>query len=430
MRKLDLRSGKPVWQAYRSPAIARSTLTRSLTTDVLIVGTGITGAMTAELLSEDGHEVILVDRRGAALGSTPATTALVQHEIDVPLSKLQKAIGAEKAFRAWRRSKLAVANLRGQIESLEIACRMTDRQTLYLAGNVLSGNKLRDEADVRASAGLPAQYLTASELAKRFGIDRDGAILSTGNFVVDPVKLTKGLLLQAQRRGAQLFAPEEASAIKFHKSSIEITMRSGHRIVAGHVILATGYELMDVVHTDRHDIISTWAIATKRQPKDRLWPGEAMIWEASDPYLYVRTTHDGRVICGGEDEDFQDEQTRDKLLAKKTQRIVDKLSKLLPGIDPMPEFAWAGSFGTTPTGLPLIGPVHRRPRLFSLMGYGGNGITYARIAAEVVRNKLAGREDSDADLYALSNRVTSQTSFHSRVARKRAVRADLQGRRP
>ncbi|MGQ2905942.1 MAG: NAD(P)/FAD-dependent oxidoreductase [Neoaquamicrobium sediminum] len=284
---------------------------------------------------------------------------------------------------------------------MEIACRMRDRQTLYLAGNVLTGSKLRDEAELRASAGLPAHYLTVGELARQLGIDRDGAIFSTGNFVVDPVKLTKGLLLQAQARGAQLFAPEEASKFKFHKSSIEMTMRSGHRIEAGHVVLATGYELMDVVQTDRHDIISTWAIATKRQPKGRLWPGEAMIWEASDPYLYLRTTHDGRIICGGEDEDFQDEQSRDRLIAKKTQRIVDKLRKLLPDIDPTPEFAWAGSFGTTPTGLPLIGPVPRRPRLFSLMGYGGNGITYARIAAEVVRNKLAGREDSDADLFAL-----------------------------
>lgn len=401
MRKLDLRSGTPVWKAYRSPVIEQSTLTHNLTTEVLIVGMGITGAMAAELLSGDGHKVVLVDRRGSTLGSTSATTALVQFETDVPLSKLQKTIGAEKAFRAWRRSRLAVGNLRGQIETLEIACRIADRQTLYLAGNVLSGTKLRDEAELRASAGLPADYLTAAELSKQFGIDRNGAILSTGNFVVDPVKLTKGLLLQAQARGAQLFAPEEAWKFKFHKSSIEVSMRSGHRIEAGHVVLATGYELMDVVQADRHAIISTWAIATKHQPKDGLWPGEAMIWEASDPYLYLRTTHDGRIICGGEDEDFQDEQSRDRLIARKTQRIVDKLRKLLPDIDPTPEFTWAGSFGTTPTGLPLIGAVPRRPRLFSLMGYGGNGITYARIAAEVVRNKLAGREDVDADLFAL-----------------------------
>ncbi len=410
MRKLDLRTGKPVWHAYRSSHINETALTRSLTTDVLIIGMGITGAMTADLLAEDGHDVVLVDRRGSTLGSTPATTALVQFEVDVPLSRLQKTIGAEKAVRAWRRSRLAVGNLRGRIETLEIPCRMTERQTLYLAGNVLSGNRLRDEAEVRASAGLPGRYLTSGELSSQFGIDREGAILSHGNFVVDPVRLTKGLLLQAQTRGARFFAPEEASEIRFKKSSIEVTMRSGNRIEAGHVVLATGYELMDVVRTDRHEIISTWAIATGRQAKDRLWPGEAMIWEASDPYLYVRTTHDGRVICGGEDEDFQDEEARDRLMAKKTQRIVDKLRRLLPDIDPTPEFAWAGSFGTTPTGLPLIGPVRRRPRLFALMGYGGNGITYARIAAEVVRNKLAGREDTDADLFSLADTPMSRSS--------------------
>src|SRR5690606_5349867 len=100
-----------------------------------------------------------------------------------------------------------------------------------------------------------------------------------------------------------------------------------------------------------------------------------------DPYLYLRTTHDGRVICGGEDEEFEDEATRDALIPQKVKRIADKLGKLLPAIDPTPDFAWAGSFGTTPTGLPLIGALPGRPRVFALMGYGGNGITFSRIAA-------------------------------------------------
>jgi glycine/D-amino acid oxidase-like deaminating enzyme len=38
-----------------------------------------------------------------------------------------------------------------------------------------------------------------------------------------------------------------------------------------------------------------------------------LIWEASEPYLYLRTTEDGRVICGGEDEDFADTEKRDSL---------------------------------------------------------------------------------------------------------------------
>ena len=403
MRKLDLRTGKPVWNSYRSRRISEERLTRDLSTDVLIIGMGISGAMTADLLTEAGHDVVMIDRRGPSLGSTPATTALVQFEIDVPLTRLRRIMGIDRATRAWRRARLAVTNLRGRIEELQIPCRMTDRSTLYLAGNVLSGRSLRMEAEMRAAAGLSARYLTAGELKSGFDIDRDGAILSGGNLALDPVKLTSGLLLHARKRGARLFAPEEAVDIRYRRDSVDVATQSGNRIEARHVVLATGYELMDMAGNDRHDVISTWAIATRRQPKDKLWPGEALIWEASDPYLYLRTTHDGRVICGGEDEAFEAEATRDALIRQKTQRIVEKLGKLLPSIDPTPEFAWAGSFGTTRTGLPLIGPLPDRPRVFALMGYGGNGITFSRIAAELVRTSLADHEDADADLFSLKS---------------------------
>jgi len=401
MRKLDLRTGTPVWNCYRSRRVAEAPLTRDLATDVLIVGMGISGAMTADLLTEAGRDVVMIDRRGASLGSTPATTALVQFEVDVPLTRLRRTLGAEKTTRAWRRARLAVANLRGRIEELEIPCRMADRQTLYLAGNLLSGGSLKEEALMRAAAGLSARYLTAGALQSGFGIARDGAILSDGNLALDPVRLTAGLLAHAAARGARLFAPEEAVDIRHRRGGVEVTTRSGHRIEAGHLVLATGYEMMDAVSDDRHAIISTFAIATRRQPTSRLWPGEALIWEASDPYLYLRTTHDGRVICGGEDEEFEDEARRDAMLPQKAERIADKLGKLLPAIDPEPEFAWAGSFGTTRTGLPLIGALPGRPRVFALMGYGGNGITFSRIAAELIRTALAGREDTDADLFAL-----------------------------
>ena len=33
------------------------------------------------------------------------------------------------------------------------------------------------------------------------------------------------------------------------------------------------------------------------------------------------------------------------------------------------------------------------------MGFGGNGITYSMIAAEVISRLIAGSDDPDADLY-------------------------------
>ena len=132
---------------------------------------------------------------------------------------------------------------------------------------------------------------------------------------------------------------------------------------------------------------STWAIATVPQKRDALWPGECCIWEAADPYLYMRTTPDGRVICGGEDEEFSDDKRRDALIERKTAMLRRKLHRLFPKLDTTVEFAWTGAFGETTTGLPIIGAVPDMPRCLIALGYGGNGTTYAAIAADVIAGR-------------------------------------------
>lgn len=397
-RKLDLRTGKPVWMAYRAPRVATSRLVRDIKTDVLVVGMGISGAMIAEALTADGLDVVVIDRRGAMLGSTPATTALVQYEIDQPLTVLSGKIGKAKAQAAWRRSRLAVANLSARLDDLGIACAKTSRPSLLLAGNVLGPGALREEAEARRAAGLSAEYLTAGQLRGRFGIDRNAAIVSPDNLAVDPRKLTAGLHLAAIARGARYYAPVEAATFSSTSTGVEVGTKDGPSISAQHVVLATGYELASILPPKGHSIISTWAIATRPQ-KSALWPKEAFIWEASDPYLYLRATSDGRVICGGEDEAVQDEGARDELIGEKSARISEKLKKLMPGLDSAPEFAWTGSFGATSTGLPIIARAPQHPHIHAVMGYGGNGITFSQIASEIVRTDLNGGTDADAGLF-------------------------------
>ncbi|MEO5755773.1 MAG: FAD-binding oxidoreductase [Mesorhizobium sp.] len=400
-RKLDLRSGRTVWSAYRAPVVPTSPLTRDAKTDVLIVGMGISGAMMAETLTADGHSVICIDRRGPLKGSTSATTALVQFEIDQPLTKLSRMIGKASAEQAWRRSRLAVSNLAARIDELSINCGPSRTQSLYLAGTVLGPSQLRDEAEARRQAGIGATYLTPRPLAEKFGIERDGAILSHGNIALDPRKLTAGLLLKALERKTRFHAPVEATTIEDGTDEVTVATRDGPTITARHLVLATGYELTDIVPATAHQIISTWAIETRPQSR-KIWPGAAFIWEASDPYLYMRATADGRVVCGGEDEDFVDEARRDSLIADKSERIAEKLGRLFPHLDTRPEFAWTGSFGTTTTGLPYIGAIPRHPRIHAVMGYGGNGITFSRIASEIVSASVNGMNDTDAGLFAFN----------------------------
>ena len=142
----------------------------------------------------------------------------------------------------------------------------------------------------------------------------------------------------------------------------------------------------------------TTGAGTAPQPR-ALWPSRCLIWEAADPYLYVRTSTDGRVIVGGLDGEFADEARRDALIPRKTAALERKLAALLPGVDATADRAWAGCFGESRTGLPAIGRIPGARNCHVVMGFGGNGITFAAVAAQYLQRTLRGLPDPDADLF-------------------------------
>jgi glycine/D-amino acid oxidase-like deaminating enzyme len=380
------------------PRVPKQRLKRDLDTEVLIVGAGISGALIAEALSPD-HQVVVVDRRGPVSGSTPASTTLIEYEIDTPLTKLRRKIGREKADRTWQRSRLAVDALRARTRDLGIDCDLEDRDSLYLAGDMLDAEEIEKEFEARRAIGLEAVFLKRGALKERFGIARSAGLLAFADMQADPRRMTSGYLREAVERGAAIHAPVEVTDIESHARGHVAATRGGPTIRCRYLIFATGYEFLKFVPLEGHSIASTYALATTPQPR-KLWPERCLIWEASDPYLYLRTTPDGRVICGGEDEDFSDAEKRDALIPKKIATIERKLHRLLPGIDPKAEFAWAGAFGVSDTGLPRIGEVPGRRHCWAVLGFGGNGITYSCVAADIIRTALAGGKDPDAGLYA------------------------------
>jgi len=396
-RKRVLRTDGSLWQHLRAPRVPYRRLTQDQHADVLIVGSGITGAMIGEALSAVGFDTVIVDRRGPAQGSTTASTALVQYEIDTPILELQQKIGKQNAVRAWRRSRLAVTSLHAFFGGRGFAAQ--PRDALYLAGNNLGPRDLQRECELRQAAGLESLFLARKALRERFGIDHGGALMGFGNTTINPREITARMLMRAQDFGARLYAPVDIVDVSRVRSSIVAIDRNGRRIRAKYLVLASGYEFPKMVPAKGHKVRTTWAFATAPQPR-KLWPEQCMIWEASTPYLYARTTPDGRVLCGGEDADASDKLDRPEVIERKVARLQAKIGRLFPKLDTTPEFTWAARFGETSTGLPMIGEVPGHRNCWAALGYGGNGITYSRIAAEIIRSALTGESDPDADLYA------------------------------
>ena len=396
----DLRTGASVWEAGGAPRPLAARPMRDMVVDVAVIGGGVTGALVADAMLQAGRGVAAFDRRGFVQGSTAASTALLQFEIDQPLTLLSERIGAAKAARAWWRSAQAVEHLRTRVEDLRLHCGFRSRDAAYLPGNVLGLADLKREAAARQRIGLRSRFIGSDELHRLTGIEKRGAIWSRGSAEVDPVRLARGLWQSARARGATLHAPVEIVDIMPGRRSVTLATADGAEVRAKVLVLATGYELASMLRPRGYKIISSWVIATRKQLR-RLWPSRCLIWEAADPYLYIRSTTDGRVVIGGEDAEFEDEDRRDRLIARKARSLETKAAKLLPFLDTRPAMSWAGSFGQSSTGLPAIGPIPDAPGCYAVMGFGGNGITFSAIAAQMLQRMILGLPDPDADLFEL-----------------------------
>jgi glycine/D-amino acid oxidase-like deaminating enzyme len=77
-----------------------------------------------------------------------------------------------------------------------------------------------------------------------------------------------------------------------------------------------------------------------------------------------------------------------------------RLKRLFPDLDTEPVHAWAGTFGTSATGTPIIGRLPGKRRLYTVLGCGGNGITFSMLAAQLIRALVLGERDRDAELFS------------------------------
>jgi glycine/D-amino acid oxidase-like deaminating enzyme len=164
--------------------------------------------------------------------------------------------------------------------------------------------------------------------------------------------------------------------------------------------VANGYEAGKFLPEPVTALHSTYALVSEPVASLRGWPADrCVIWDTANPYLYLRTTAESRILIGGYDEPFRDPVARDRLLPSKTAALSSRLRQLFPHVRLEVAYAWAGTFADTPYGLPIIGRHPEVPRTLFALGYGGNGITFSLIAAEIIRDEILGRPDPDASLF-------------------------------
>ena len=397
---MDLKSGYPFWAVKNGLMHEYPPLEADHRCDVAIIGGGITGALMATELVAHGFDVAVVEQRDIAWGSTAASTALLQYEIDTHLVDLARRHGQADAVLAYRACLEAIDSLRILATSLkDVDFRM--QESLYYASRTRDAKPLREEFEMRERHGFPVSWIDASQMASRFGLQSPAGILSHVAARVDPYRLTYRLLARASKAGAAVFDRTTVTDILPGSRGVELRTARGVALRCQHVVLAAGYANQQWLDRKVASNRSSYAFISDPMPAADLgFLADTLLWETARPYLYLRSTGDARLLVGGEDDAIDLPARRDARVEKKARKLCARVQKMYPGMDLRPAYSWAGTFAETSDGLPFFGPTRQRgPRVHFAMAYGGNGITYSAIGAGLIRAGIQRRKHPLAGLF-------------------------------
>ena len=133
----------------------RDPLTRSIETEIAVVGAGMAGVLIAHALQRDGRQVVVLEADRTGSGQTRNTTAKVTSQHGLIYRKLIRTFGWAKAAHYAQANQEAIQAYRDIIQVEGIDCGWEEKRA-YVYGD--DGDRLRAEAEAAASLGLPASY--------------------------------------------------------------------------------------------------------------------------------------------------------------------------------------------------------------------------------------------------------------------------------
>ena len=390
---MDLTSNEPFWLVKNGLVYAYPSLKENIETDILIVGGGITGALMANQCIEDGYKTTLIDRREIANGSSSATTSMLQYEIDTPLYKLIEMIGKEGAEANYWAGIESIKTLGEIVKKIKSDCGFEVKESLFYAAFKKDLPDLIKEFEARKAAGFEVTWLEEEEIEKKYNLHQThGGILSKKGGSIDAFRFVHDLLQYNLQKGLAVFDKTNTESTTYKKDKVIVTTDYGNTITANKVIYCNGYESTEMIKEKFVDLLSSYVIISEPMENIPKNIHNTLFWDTAEPYIYLRTTDDNRLLIGGEDEDFKDPIKRDQLLSAKSEKLKKKIDKLFPDLNFRTDFKWAGTFGETKDGLPYIGEHPDFKNSYFLLGFGGNGITFSVTGTKVISDMLHGKQ--------------------------------------
>ncbi|TPG28287.1 FAD-dependent oxidoreductase [Mycolicibacterium hodleri] len=211
--------------------------------DVVVVGAGITGLITAVLLARSGKDVLVLEARTVGAGATGNTTAKISLLQGTKLSKIVAKQGAKLASQYLDGNREGQAWLLQYCEQRGIDVQREDAYTYAQSPDGVQA--ALDELDAARSAGLDVEWADDADVPFPFR----GGVRLREQAQFDPMSLLDTLVEELQAHGGRLAQGARVRRVSGLGANLRLRVRTSDNaeisVRTGQLVLATGVPILD-----------------------------------------------------------------------------------------------------------------------------------------------------------------------------------------
>ena len=352
----------------------REALNKDIKTDVLVIGAGIAGILTAYMLKQKGRDVVLIDAAEIASGNTKNTTAKITSQHDLIYSKLITEFGEEKARQYAKANELAIKKYKEIIEDKRIECDFEEKSAYVYSLNEV--DVLKEEAKVAKNLGIDAEFVQEVNLPFKI----KGAVKFNNQAQFNPLKFLKGI-------SNELVIYENTRALEI-KENLVVT--SGGNITANNIVVDTHYPIMNApgyyfmkMHQER-----SYVLALENTSEI-----DGMYIDLNKEGYSFRTYNNLLLLGGishrtGENEEGGSYDELRKVAKKLYPKAKEK-------------YYWSAQDCMTIDGIPYIGRYSSEtPNIYVATGFNKWGMTSSMVSAMIISDMILEKENDFSEIFS------------------------------
>lgn len=404
---MQLNNGELYWRQKSKIHKTYPYLTRDINCDVLIIGGGISGALTGYFLANEGANIVIAEKNILGYGSTISSTALLDYQTDIDFCKLEKMIGTIATKRVYKLCHDAISKFEKINKKLKSNTEFMIQDNIYFTNKFMQKGIMAKEYETRKKAGFNTSYIDSHNL-----VNLNSAILTKkSGAVLNPYQFTQSLFDYLDKfDNVKIFENTKIEDIKCLADANECYTNNNFKITADKIIFASGVETLKRIPNLPVELNRAFTLVSEPIPELKKYTINFIAKDNLEPQHYFRFTSNNRIICGGESVKltgkYMDSKYLNSISNDKYKKLFNFMNKTLYNLDEIPiEFAFNSVYASTKDGLPIIDEIPGMSNCFCNLGFGTNGIIYSLIGADMLKDAIKGFYTKDMNIFKINRNI-------------------------